>query len=335
MTEITPRRGRGRLRHRGHWVLVDANARLLAIGSRAYPGLSAVSGLDLVARRLLVPLLRTALTTGSPGANRACVDGQPWSARAVPLPSALTTAPVAALGIYEHPDQPPATAPTVGTWEWDLDPNRGRFHWAPQTYFLHGHARTGTDPMTWPRWLDEHLALGDRIIVRALCDAAARTQSPQAQFADVIAITGDTTIPVRVTARGVRRPGRTVLVGTIMPLSTQPVPTANQLPALLSLSRDQVYLVDPVYEVVYLTGPQQHDFGLRLPRSRSIPQFSHPDDLAHVRSLLRRAVESQIPVSSTARFAGIEGWTRVDVTAAAAPLGAATSHVWLCVRPAT
>jgi hypothetical protein len=332
---------RDKTRQRGEWILADAELQLLSVGDRLYPGTSWRSALDFVSRKALLPQMRAALATGKPRTAVVMVDDRRWAAQATPILSPLSEAVLAVLGCYDAEGQQLPAAPLVGSWEWVVTPpgpdQRLQTFWSPQMYQVYGIPHLTRAWWDGPQWLDELVSLADRPALRALFETFVADTEP------VLRIRSFTASPptgehhaLRVAGRCYQENGHTSLRGITARLHDHNVePQPSHLAAVLALSRDPIVMIDPRYEVIYLTPASFGDLGLVLPNTRNLLKMCHTDDIPTLRGLLRAATAQLEHTHGPApiRFSAANGgWLDIEVLGTAVQVTTESIHVWCRFR---
>jgi hypothetical protein len=335
-----PEAARDKIRHRGQWILVSAGMQLLAIGSNLYHAISARAGLDFVARRGLLPLLHAAVATGSPASGLPRLAGRKWAMRAIPIRSVRPGPTLAVLGCYDEVGRNLSARPLVGAWEWEV-PSPGqaqeyRVYWSSEMYAVYGTPPERRDWFYGSRWLDQLVAAADRPAIRALFEIFVADPSPELRIRMFTATppTGNR-YTLRLAGRRYDEAGRIVLRGITARVDRDPSPSPSHLEAVLSLSRDPICMIDPIYEVIYLTTESCRSLGLDMPETRHVPQMCHPDDLSAFRSFLSRATAElgRVHPPIHVRLAALGGgWHQLELCGTGVRVSPLSVHVWCRFR---
>lgn len=329
-------------RHLGQWILMDADLHdLLAIATHVYPAVSARTTLDLIARRALLPALQTAIDTRRPVDKIVRVQQNAWHVYAEPLLGVASGVPIAVLGRYSPPDAERTPPPPVGTWEWHVTPPGGaqqlHTHVSPATYQAYGalvdpsHDISTADSSTWQ---DDYLALADRPLSREFFMNLLDSPALETRMFDFIAGPPDgKKYALRCTGRRYDHDGDIWLRGLTFRRTEEPVAEeARHLDAVLKLSRDPVWLIDPEYEVIYVTTDNLTHHDLRTEPTRSLVKMCHPDDLPLLRDHIRRAAAHPGHIHDTpvhVRFATQEGsWRQLTITGVGVRISENATSVW-------
>lgn len=330
-----------RSRYQGQWFLADGHLRLLSIGARLFHGTSLRSGMDLVARRTLWPLMQSAIGSGAPAASVAVVDNRHWTARAIPVRGALSGRPLAVLGCYAEREDDVPTPPKVGSWEWAATPPSpgqvAHTYWSPEMPAVFGIGAEESASWEGPQWLDEFVYEGDRPNLRAMWVRLLADEDPLLRICSFVATppTGER-YAVRATGRRRIEDGKVFLHGIAMRLPDGVEPNqSSHIGPLLALSGDPICLIDPNDEVIYMTSGAFSSLGLNLPNSRHLPAMCHAEDLTSLRELFRYAADNVGNVWSPVfvRLASTAGrWSKVEISGTAVRLSAQSTHVWCRVR---
>jgi hypothetical protein len=339
---------RNRSRHRGQWILIDTgdegHPRLLSIGADLYPGTSLRTGLDFVARRVVRPHILAVATSGTPFTSSAQVDERRWTVRVTPVLGVLTGRPVAVLACYDEADQDLPPPPLVGTWEWVITPpgpdQQLRTYWSPEMYQVYGIANPDRRWWDGPQWLDELIAVGDRPHLRALFETFVADTTPTLRTQTFTAAPPEgRRYALRVAGRRFEDSGRICLRGITARLHDQDVEVEpGHVEALLALSRDPLVMIDPRYEVIYLTTAQFGRLGLTMPDSRHLLKMCHEQDMARLRQMLRNATTNlgQLQPPIRVRFAGADStWRELEVCGTGVQVTEQSLHVWCRLREPT
>lgn len=303
----------GQHRHAGHWILVDARMRLIAIGHRQYDGISPKTAMDHVGKFALLPALQQCASDGQERKASRVVKGRRWSVHVQPIRAPFSNVLLAMLACYVPEDQPFAPPPLVGAWEWEISPPGPdqvmRAYWSCDQYRIHGmqHHRKSGNGSDWelsrwevPRWLDELIEPADRADMRRTIERAIgsrsdallthyfRARSPDTGSVQHLRVAGwrwtDNASEYEsppwwwcgITLRALPEHTR----GALRPA------TGPLLDATLTLSRDPLFAVDVSYEHVYLTSSRFAEFDLAVPDNRHLPAMCHPQDLPSLRAML-------------------------------------------------
>lgn len=342
MSTSTARRPDQRgFRNRGEWILVDAGLQhLLAIGQAMYAAISPRASLDHVARRILLPELRAAVKSRRAVNRITRMQGHRWRVLAVPLLGTGTQSPIAVLGCYDSPGQAVSEPPPVGTWEWRITPpgpsQQLRVYVSPQLYAVHG--LPGVASVVSGSQLDDLVAMNDRPALRAFFRALIIETEPRLRLCDFTSAspTGNR-YALRNAGRRYDETTGAWLRGITIRQHDELVPAEpGHLDAVLALSRDPVWLIDPMYELVYLTSDSFATHSLRP--TPYLPELCHEEDLPALRDYLRRAAQTpgQFPPPVHIRFATVDGgWRLLEVRGTGVRIAPAVTHVWCRIRALT
>lgn len=345
--------GRDRWRHAEQWILLDARFHLLAIGQALYQGIS--PRLDVTARRVLLPRMRTAAQERRPRAQVAEDFGRRWSVRVQPILGPASGTVLALLGCYVPEGTKLPEPPLVGAWEWHATPpgpdQQMRLYWSPDTFTVHGYpVPDGAGPHWWEaaQWLDEVVAGAHRADIQRVLETFLTVASDGLLIHSFAARTAQgSRVHVRLAGRrdldGAEpdRWFRGVSTRVENDGATPPAPsTAAVLDAAFAVSADPLCAIDTSYEHIYMTSANFAVLGIELPADRHLPKMAHPDDLPALRGFLKEAAtrpaETIGPVTVRMATRGRRGWTRVALVGTGMRLSASgpQHHVLCRVTPA-
>ncbi|MFC4859181.1 hypothetical protein [Actinophytocola glycyrrhizae] len=351
MNKRAPQRSRHHThRHQGKWILVDADLQhLWAIGTNLYPAHSASGSLDTIGRRGLLPALRAAVTTRHPIDRTIPLLGSTWRVRAIPLLGVVSNTPIGVLGTYDTETTELSEPPVVGTWEMPITPpgpgQQLHSHVSPQMYEAYGvpanKPRIATSQrIDTSQWKDDLLALADRPRSRAFFTMLLTDVEPELKFFDFTAAPPGTSerYALRCTGRRFDDNGRIWLRGLTFRRPSTPVPDApRHLEAVLALSRDPIWMIDSLYEVVYLSTDNLNTHDLKKFPTRALADMCHADDLPALRAQLRWASTHLGRPSQPVlvRFA-LEpgGWRQLELQLAGVRIAGNITGVWCRVSAA-
>jgi hypothetical protein len=336
-----------RWRHAGHWILLDARFHLLAVGQALYQGTS--PRLDAVARRILLPRMRSASVDRRPRTQTLEDFGRRWTVRVQPIVGPASGQLLAVLGCYGSADRELPAPPLVGGWEWRVSPpgpdQLMRIYWSPESFEVYGYPQPeGPGPHWWeaPQWLDEVVADAHRAGIQRVLEKFLTATSDGLLIHSFAARSADGgRVHLRLAGRrDVTAPGDDIWLRGVTMRLKYPGETdtnANDVPGYLDaafvLSRDPLCAIDTLYEHVYLTSAHFADLGVALPSHRYLPEMCHPDDLPLLRAMLEKAT-ADTSVASPAvrvRLAGVDGtWKELEVQGSGIRLTADQPHHVLC-----
>lgn len=331
-------------RHHGKWILTDADLHhLWAIGPNLYPGHAVSGALDTVGRRGLLPALRAAVDTRRPVDRTIHLLGAAWRVHAIPLLGVVSHTPIGVLGIYDSPTAELSEPPVVGTWEMPVTPpgpgQQLHSHVSPQMYEVYGvpaHERriATSERIDTSQWKDDLLTLADRPRSRAFFTTILTDPEPELKFFDFTAAPPGTheRYALRCTGRRYEDSGDAWIRGLTFRRFPTPVPDEpRHLEAVLALSRDPFWMIDPLREVIYLSTDNLATHDLKKVPTRPLADLCHPDDLPHLRAQLEWASEhlGQLSEPVHARFAVASGgWRRLEIQMVAVRISAESTDIW-------
>lgn len=303
----------GQRRHTGHWILVDARMRLIAIGDKQYDGISPKTAIDHVGKFAVLPALQRCARDGQERRTSPIVKGRRWSVEVRPIRAPFSKVLLAMLACYVPEGHPVPPPPLVGAWEWEISPPGPdqvmRAYWSPELYRIHGitnmhKCESGCDWefRRWdgPRWLDELIVPADRADMRRVIEQAI-SAPPDALLTHYFRAhcSGNGCVE-HLRFAGWRSAGGKAAGsappwwwrGITMRATEEHTRRAHRpstgplLDATLALSRDPLFAVDLPYEYVYLTSSRFAELDLAVPKNRHLPAMCHPDDLPTLRTML-------------------------------------------------
>jgi hypothetical protein len=332
-------------RHHGKWILLDADLQhLWTIGTDQYPAQSARVALDYVARRGLVPALRAAVETRRPVDRTVHVQRASWRIRAIPLLGIVSHAPIAVLGIYDAPTADIPPPPVVGTWEMHVTPpgpgQELHSNVSPAMYEAYG-APVDDVRIDTSRWGDDLVALADRPRARAFFTTLFTDPEPELRFFDFTAAPPNThhRYALRRTGRRYEQDGQVWARGLTFRRFNDPIPDQpRHLEAVLTLSRDPVWMIDPVYGVVSITTDNLAAYDLKKVPTRALADMCHPEDLPVLLEQIRWASENlgQRTDPVRVRLATTNGdWRTLEICSVGVRIADGFAGVWCRVSTAS
>lgn len=349
---VHPSRDRGpRSRHAGRWVVLDARfLRVLCIGATPYRGTSPKAALDPIARRILLPRMRTASRDRRPVTAVAEDRGRRWNVRVEPLVGAHSGQLLAVLGCYWRSDHAMPAAPPVGSWELRLTPpgrhQSMRCYWSPGLFAVHDLAvpgGAGPYGMDGPQWLDELVVESDRAETRLAQEdlAAARTDALHFHTCRIRGPRAGRDHRIRsVIWRDLSKPGPDIWLRGVSIRVAEPESGVGAgrgatrfLEAMLTLGPDPVCAIDTTYEQMFLTTARFAELGVILPADRHLPRICHRDDIEALRAMLADATTNPHTVAGPVRvrFARPDGWTTLELRGAGVRHPGRTARHVLCL----
>lgn len=310
--------------HSGQWVLADAGLRLLSVGDVHYSGQSIRSKLDPIGRRVLLPLMVEAQTTGAEMHNTRRDQGFVWSAVAIPVIG--TSGQVhAVLGYYAPAGEAVSPRPVLGAWEWDVP--KFQTSWTPEMFEIYGVVKRDDEPMEAPEWFGM-LEPGAYPHLREVMTRAQR--NPGDLITHIFKIRYARSGEYRTlrlagqgiagedphTARWFR--GVTVLLDQTDSVVDPRAFSDDFYDAAILLTTDMICVIDLTSSQVTISSKDWATVGIRMPPDQRLASVVHPDDLPEFSALLLAApyTAAEIVSEGTVRLAGIDGgWIETEVRA--------------------
>lgn len=332
--------------HAGRWILVDSienKLKVLSIGDDVYPGISAQSVVDQVARTVLLPRMRKAATTGREVKLPASYGTQDLVTWVKPVTGQRSKKVLGVLGCYSSAELPMPEPPLVGSLEWLGAPPGGRIraYWNADVYRIYGLPLPDlSDPALQDDTAWEAPAFVDRLVDEAWRPEMGRiiqgffnATEPELRLGYYKIVNQKTGLPqsMRLAARRdftdllCTRGMSTQITDTALSAATSPAWDVMAKTFEL-LKRDHLCLIDTTYEFVYSSSPSLRALGIDL-EDLQLETICHHDDFLRLRAFLRQTeqpgADSPNPIQVRWRLKP-EGWITLELVAVG--LGEATDH---------